>query len=300
MESNYSPSGVLSVLCTPFHDDGRVDLQSVRRHVEHSISAGADGVVVFGLAGEIYKLSDAEREAILVAAVEAAAGVPVIAGSEHSGIEAAVERSRRATELGASGLMLYPPTFVPPTPAEIVAYYREIGRETGLPLIVQDAPSWTRVSLPVSLIAEIVEETPSPVSVKVEAPPTAPKIREVVAAGAPGIGGYGALHLPEEFEAGIVGCMPGSAVPKLYVEMWKTLQTDLNAGLEMHARVLPLLNFQISSLDVFVSIQKQLLHEQGVLSSAYMRRPGQQLDTNQRAWLERLVNVCGLAEWLGS
>jgi len=300
MDSNYSPSGVLSVLCTPFHDDGRVDLQSVRRHVEHSISAGADGVVVFGLAGEIYKLSDAEREAILIAAVEAASGIPVIAGSEHSGIEAAVERSGRATELGASGLMLYPPTFVPPTPAEIVAYYREIGTETGLPLIVQDAPSWTRVSLPVSLLAEIVEETPCPVSVKVEAPPTAPKLRAVAAVGAPGIGGYGALHLPEEFEAGIVGCMPGSAVPKLYVEMWKTLQTDLSAGLEMHARVLPLLNFQISSLDVFVSIQKQLLHEQGVLSSAYMRRPGKQLDTNQRAWLERLVNVCGLAEWLGS
>jgi 2-keto-3-deoxy-L-arabinonate dehydratase len=300
MKTNGSPSGVLSVLCTPFHDDGRVDLKSVRRHVEHSISAGADGVVVFGLAGEIYKLSDAEREAILVAAVEAAAGVPVIAGSEHSGIEAAVERSGRATELGASGLMLYPPTFVPPTPAEIVAYYREIGKETGLPLIVQDAPSWTRVSLPVSLLAEIVEETPCPVSVKVEAPPTAPKLRAVAAVGAPGIGGYGALHLPEEFEAGIVGCMPGSAVPKLYVEMWKTLQTDLSAGLEMHARVLPLLNFQISSLDVFVSIQKQLLHEQGVLSSAYMRRPGKQLDTNQRAWLERLVNVCGLAEWLGS
>ena len=110
METNGSPAGVLSVLCTPFHDDGRVDLPSVRRHVEHSISAGADGVVVFGLAGEIYKLSDAERELILAAAVEAASGVPVIAGSEHSGIEAAVDRSIRATELGASALMLYPPT----------------------------------------------------------------------------------------------------------------------------------------------------------------------------------------------
>jgi 2-keto-3-deoxy-L-arabinonate dehydratase len=300
METNGSPAGVLSVLCTPFHDDGRVDLPSVRRHVEHSISAGADGVVVFGLAGEIYKLSDAERELILAAAVEAASGVPVIAGSEHSGIEAAVDRSIRATELGASALMLYPPTFMPPTPAEIVAYYREIGTETGLPLIVQDAPSWTRVSLPVSLVAEIVEETPCPVSVKVEAPPTAPKFRAVAAVGAPGIGGYGALHLPEEFEAGIVGCMPGSGVPRLYVELWKTLQTNPTAGLEMHARVLPLLNFQLSSLDVFVSIQKQLLQEQGVLSSAYMRRPGKQLDENQRAWFERLVNVCGLAEWLGS
>lgn len=298
MEANGPPSGVLSVLCTPFYDDGRVDLQSVRRHVEHSISAGVDGVVVFGLAGEIYKLSDTEREAILGAAVEAASGVPVIAGSEHSGIEAAVDRSVRATELGASALMLYPPTFMPPTPAEIVAYYREIGAATGLPLIVQDAPSWTRVSLPIPLVAEIVEETPSRVSIKVEAPPTAPKIRAAAAVGAPGIGGYGALHLPEEFEAGIVGCMPGCGLPKLYVELWKMLQADPSAGLELHGRVLPLLNFQLSSLDVFVSIQKQLLHEQGVLSSAYMRRPGKQLDENQRAWLERLVKACGLAEWL--
>lgn len=300
METNGSPSGVLSVLCTPFHDDGRVDLESVRRHVEHSISAGADGVVVFGLAGEIYKLDDAERELILTAAVEAAAGVPVIAGSEHSGIEAAVVRSSRATELGASGLMLYPPTFVPPTPAEIVAYYREIGKATGLPIIVQDAPSWTRVSLPVPLLAEIVEATPCPVAVKVEAPPTAPKFRAVAEVGAVGIGGYGALHLPEEFEAGIVGCMPGSGVPRLYVELWRALHADLDAGLELHARVSPLLNFQMSSLDVFVSIQKQLLMEQGVLSSARVRRPGAQLDENQKAWFDRLVDLCGLAEWLGS
>lgn len=298
MENLARPSGVLSVLCTPFHDDGRVDLQSVRRHVEHSISAGADGVVVFGLAGEIYKLNDTEREAILGAAVQAAAGAPVIAGSEHSGIEAAVDRSSRATELGASALMLYPPTFMPPTPDEIVAYYREIGEATGLPLIVQDAPSWTRVSLPISLVAEIVQETPSPVSIKVEAPPTAPKFRAAAAIGAQGIGGYGALHLPEEFEAGVVGCMPGSGVPKLYVELWKMLQTDPSSGLELHGRVLPLLNYQLSSLDMFVSIQKQLLHEQGVLSSARLRRPGKQLDENQRAWLERLVKTCGLAEWL--
>lgn len=290
-------AGVLSVLCTPFHQDGHVDVVSLRRQVEFTIQSGASAVVVFGLAGETYKLSDAEREDILRLVVEVASGMPVIAGSEHSGVEAAIERSIRAAQIGASGLMLYPPTFVAPSPSEIVDYYEEVGAAAALPVIVQDAPSWTRVALPVPLLAEIVGRVPRPTMVKVEAPPTAPKLRAVAAAGGLGIGGYGMLYLPEEFDSGIVATMPGAGVPRLYVDIWRALQADPEYGMALHARVLPLLTFQMSSLDVFVATQKYLLHRQGVLSSVRMRRPGTVLDHHQIRWLDRLIDACGIAEW---
>ena len=50
--------GILSVLCTPFQEDGSIDKKSLKRLVEHNLSWGVDGLVCFGLASEIYKLSD--------------------------------------------------------------------------------------------------------------------------------------------------------------------------------------------------------------------------------------------------
>ena len=47
--------GVLPVLAVPFRDDGSVDLDSIPRLVEHCIRSKSSGVVIFGLASELYK-----------------------------------------------------------------------------------------------------------------------------------------------------------------------------------------------------------------------------------------------------
>ena len=57
--------GVLPVLTVPFMSDGSVDLDSIPRLVEHCVASKAHGVVIFGLASELYKLNDSERIEIL-------------------------------------------------------------------------------------------------------------------------------------------------------------------------------------------------------------------------------------------
>lgn len=58
-------AGVITVLPTPFDGRGRLDLDSLASLVQHSIAAGSDGLVCFGLASELYKLTDDERTVIL-------------------------------------------------------------------------------------------------------------------------------------------------------------------------------------------------------------------------------------------
>lgn len=294
--------GVLSVLCTPFADDGTLDSVSLRRLVEHQVAWDVNGIVIFGLAGEVYKLTDDERRQVLTTVVAAANGaVPVIAGAEHSGFEAAVTRAREAVELGADALMVFPPTFVKPDAPGIIEYYEAIATAAGVPVVIQDAPTWTGVPMPAELLIEVAKRSSHLRWVKVEAPPAAAKIRALAGNGMHVFGGYGALHLAEDLAAGIEAVMPGCALPGLYVDIWRSHENGNDAAVfERYAQALPLLVFQMSSLDVFVAIQKLLLFGIGVLSSPRLRRPGRELDLTEQGWLELLMSRAQMSEFLGS
>ena len=54
-------SGVLPIVTTPFSGDGRVDLSSLTRVVEHILSSGAHGLVYPAIASEFQTLSPEER-----------------------------------------------------------------------------------------------------------------------------------------------------------------------------------------------------------------------------------------------
>ncbi len=292
-------NGVLSVLATPFTDDGSLDIASLRRLVSHQIDWGVDGVVCFGLAGEGYKLTDVERRDALRCAIDAAGpGVPVIAGAEHNGQDGAVARAAEAAELGAAAIMAYPPSFVKPDHDALIEYYVALS-SCGLPVIVQDAPAWTGVPLLVDVLAEIGEAAPPASFVKVEAPPTAPKISALVDAGLVAIGGYGALNLMEEMGAGIVATMPGCGMPGIYADIWRAHNEGRTDDAWAHyLAALPLLVFQMGSIDVFVAAQKAMLVRAGVIASARQRQPATAITPTQIDWMWELIDHCGLERYV--
>jgi 4-hydroxy-tetrahydrodipicolinate synthase len=294
-------SGVLSVLCTPFDNNGDIDNESINRLVDHQLAWGVDGIVVFGLAGELYKLTDDDRREVLRTVLNRVGStVPVVVGTQHTGTEGAIARSREAADMGASALMLYPPTFIKPDGEGIIDYFASVGAAVELPIIIQDAPATTGVPLPVELFTKIVSASPNVCLVKVEAPPASAKIRALRSRGFKVIGGNGVVHLLEDLRAGVQAIMPGCALPGLYRDLWSSHHHgDVEKLWGDFTRVLPLLSFQNSSLDVFVGVQKRLLHEKGVLGSAAMRRPGTQLDSEALSLLRELVDRTEVGRYLG-
>lgn len=285
-------AGVLTVLPTPFGHGGELDLASVEVLVDHAIAEGSSGLVCFGLAGESYKLDDDERRDVLATVVATVDGrVPVIAGCESNSVEAAVRRIARTVEAGASAVMALPPSFVKPDVDTTVEYYREIAAAAdGRPLVIQDAPAWTEVPLPVDLLERIRDGSPSANYVKVETPPNAAKIRRLVGLGFTCVGGFGALHLMEDHTAGISAVMPGAGMIRSHLTLWQALQRDRATAWPLFERLLPLFAFQMASLDTFVAVQKELLQRRGIIASTVVRRPGRQLDEEQRAWLEEILS----------
>jgi hypothetical protein len=54
--------GIFPAICTAFTSDDAVDLDAQRRVVRFVLDSGAHGIVAFGLAGEVLKLSTDERK----------------------------------------------------------------------------------------------------------------------------------------------------------------------------------------------------------------------------------------------
>jgi 4-hydroxy-tetrahydrodipicolinate synthase len=136
--------GCYPILATPFRPGGKIDEESVVRLVRQLRTVGLPGFTMFGLASEFYKLSDADREALIEAAFDAR--VPdqtaIVSVTAHSrGV--ATKQARWAEEAGADALMLLPPFFLGPSEADSRQHVLEVAAATSLPIMLQYAPAQT-------------------------------------------------------------------------------------------------------------------------------------------------------------
>lgn len=283
-------AGLVPVLATPFRSDGSLDLESLRRLVDFQIRSGVDGVAVFGFASEGFALTAAERAAILD--VVAAADVPVVAGVGATGTPDAVDQARAAADRGASAVMVLPPHLVKPSAAQLVDFFGTVAGDGGLPVMVQDAPAATGVSMPVSLLVEL-SKLDGVDSVKVEAQPTAPKLGAVVDAVSAGfavLGGQNALFVLEEYARGSVGTMPACEFPDLLrpvLDSWAG--GEGRAARAAFTRLLPLVRFGLQP-GIAWSIHKHVLVRRGIIESATVRPPAVDADPGTLAALDAILS----------
>jgi 4-hydroxy-tetrahydrodipicolinate synthase len=150
-------SGSIAALATPFANDGTLDLRAWAQMLEKQIAAGTSAVVVAGSTGEAAALSDDEYDALLVEAVRIVAGrIGVIAGTGLSNTGKTITQTRRAAELGAEAALVVTPPYVRPTQAGLVAHYRAVAAQGGLPVILYNVPGRTGVDMAPETVAELV------------------------------------------------------------------------------------------------------------------------------------------------
>ncbi len=278
-------TGVIAILITPFTDDDALDLPGLARVAEYTIGLGVHGIGI-GLASEYLALSDAECVAVARTLVEAARDrVPVMMSCARPSTAATIELARAISACGLDALMVLPPYVLPPGSAGLLAHYRAVAGAVDTPIVVQDAPQMSGASLSAELLAGLVREVPSIRYLKIEALPSAPKIAELarLLAGDPKgvgalIGGAGGLHLVDELRRGARATMPGCSYADIFVQVWDAYQSgDLATARHTLHRALPLLLFASQSFSAFVGTQKEWLRRAGVIESARLRAPAEQL-----------------------
>jgi 2-keto-3-deoxy-L-arabinonate dehydratase len=283
--------GILPIVNTTFHPDGSLDMESQLGLVRHLLGQGVHALALFGNASEGYTLSDEERASVLNAIVKEVQGrIPVIVSTGHTGTDQAVQQGIRAQQMGADVLMVLPPYLLKPDGQGVFEYFEAISNAVTIPIMVQDAPLMTQVAMPVPLLARMGEALEHVLYVKVEAPPTAPKIGELVQQSGKDIialGGLNAHFLIEELDRGAMGSMPGCDLCDIFVKIWNLYQSGQRANArKLFNRILPLIRYELQP-GLGVSVMKHNLVRQGIIACARVRHPTRSLDTvSQREVVE--------------
>lgn len=295
VRSDSTIQGLVPILATPFQPDGQLDLPSLRRLVEFQLESGVDGVAVFGMASEAFALTREDRQAVLATVSDVVDGhIPIVAGINATSTHTAVELIRDVQEEAAC-LMVLPPFMVKPTSTQLSEFYGEVARaaaDSDTEVMVQDAPGATGVSMTPQLIGDLAT-LDNVTSVKVESPPTAPKVTAVRAAlREPAfaiLGGHNAQFVLDEYSRGAIGTMPACEFVDVLgpvLTAWQTGQTEEAwAGF---ARLMPLIVFGLQQ-GIAWAVHKEVLVARGIIEHATVRSPAQNLDAAGRASLEAVL-----------
>ncbi|MBD8635221.1 4-hydroxy-tetrahydrodipicolinate synthase [Stenotrophomonas sp. CFBP 13725] len=180
-----SLSGLITALATPFRADGSLDIDGWQRLLRLQLEGGVHGVVVAGSTGEASTLSDDEYDQLLASAVAQVAGrLPVLAGTGLSGTARTIAQTRRAAAAGATHALVVTPPYVRPTQAGLIAHYRAVADQGGLPVVLYNVPGRTGCDMLPETVAELAQH-PNIVGIK-EAVGEAGRVQALLALRAPG------------------------------------------------------------------------------------------------------------------
>ncbi|MCB1381432.1 MAG: dihydrodipicolinate synthase family protein [Notoacmeibacter sp.] len=284
-------SGILPVAPTPFHDDGQVDLDGMKRVIDCMIDQGVDAICILANYSEQFLLSDEERAILMRLSLEHAAGrVPVIVTISHFSTAIAVRRARDAQAMGASMVMMMPPYHgvgLVPAPQGIYEHFKAVSDAISIPIMVQDAPL-SGAPLPVDLLVRMAREIANVSYFKIEVPFAADKLAALIEAGGEHIAGpfdgEEAVTLLADLDAGCTGTMTSAMFPeKIKPIVTEHLAGNLDTALEHWTRCLPLINHENRQCGLRAA--KTVMMEGGVIGSDHVRHPLKPMSPRTRSRL---------------
>ena len=134
----FKPSGIIPALVTPLDEQGNLMENSLRKIIDYTLEAGVHGVFILGSTGEIYGLTDKQKQRVMEVTVEHVNGrVPVYAGAGEITTNNSIKTAQMAEKVGGiSALSVITPYFVSPTQDELIEHYTAIANSVKTPIIL--------------------------------------------------------------------------------------------------------------------------------------------------------------------
>jgi 4-hydroxy-tetrahydrodipicolinate synthase len=151
---------VHAALATPFADNGWVDLDAMRLHIELLAEDGIDGIVPAGTTGEGPLLEESEVATAVATAVQTAEGrMEVIAHIGRASTPATVRLARAAIGTGADAVMAITPYYYPYDSGALLAHYRALLEAAeGTPVLAYAFPERSGNELSAELLDTLAGE----------------------------------------------------------------------------------------------------------------------------------------------
>lgn len=138
---------------------GRLHFDALTITLNALLEHQCDAIAPLGSAGESAYLSWQEWQQVAEKSIEVVNHrVPVILGISELTTTMAIQKAKKAEELGADVIMVMPISYWKLTDQEIYDYYQQIAAATKLPMMVYNNPATSGVDMSPELIAKMFQE----------------------------------------------------------------------------------------------------------------------------------------------
>ncbi len=286
---------VLTAMVTPFHDDGGLDLAGAAQLADHLVAEGCDGLVISGTTGESPTTTDAEKEQVLRAVLDAVGDrATIVAGVGTYDTHHTVELAQQAEKAGAHGLLVVTPFYNKPPQEGLVRHFTAAADATGLPVMLYDIPGRSGVAITSETLIRLAEHERI-IAVK-DAKGDLFASSEVMARTELAYySGDDALNLAHLTQGGVgmVSVVAHVAAAE-YAAMTNAVQAgDLPEAIRLHRQLLPAVRAIMTRTQGAI-MAKAAVQLTGVLSSRAMRSPLVEATREQAVELRADLVAAGL------
>jgi 4-hydroxy-tetrahydrodipicolinate synthase len=288
---------VLTAMVTPFTADGDLDLDGAQRLATHLVDRGLDGLVVSGTTGESPTTSDAEKERLVRAVVEAVGDrAKVVAGAGSNDTHHTIELCRSAEKAGAHALLLVTPYYNKPPQQALVRHFQMAADATELPVMLYDIPARTGTPIEFDSLAELAGHDRI-VAVKDAKGDLFEGSRVMAETGLAYYSGDDALNLAwlTHGAVGVVSVVAHVAAAEYAAMVAAIERNDLASALELHRRLLPVVSAVMSRSSQGAITATAAVHAAGIIGSRAMRAPLIEATDDEVAALQRVFAASGLS-----
>jgi 4-hydroxy-tetrahydrodipicolinate synthase len=288
-------TGTYTAIVTPFKN-GQIDQPALERLIRLQLKGGVDGIVPVGTTGESPTVDYDEHIGIIEMTVKAVAGrAKVLAGTGGNSTREAVCLTQKAERAGVDGSLQVAPYYNKPTQEGLFQHFREIARNTRLPLILYSIPGRCGIEIGVETVKRLAAQCRNIVGIK-EAGGNADRVSQLRAALGPRfiiLSGDDALTLP--FMAvgakGVIS-VASNVIPRQVSQMVRAFAAGKPlAAQRLHEKFYPLFK------DLFIETNpvpvKAALAMLGHIEEAY-RLPLVPMSPRNRETLRATMRLCGL------
>ncbi len=153
-------------MVTPFKNDFSVDVEALKRIVNHVIDNGADFLVVLGTTSEAPTLSNQEKRLVINMILETnAKRLPVMLGMGGNNTQAVIEAVKSQDFTGIQGILSVVPYYNKPNQRGMKAHFEAIAEASPVPVVVYNVPGRVGVNLQAATCVELAKH-PNIIAVK--------------------------------------------------------------------------------------------------------------------------------------
>ncbi|MBP1558181.1 MAG: dihydrodipicolinate synthase family protein [Oscillospiraceae bacterium] len=280
--------GVVVPIVTPLTKEDTVDVESIKKLVDHCINNGVEGLYPCGTTGEMMYLSLEERKLIAETVVaHTNKRIPVFVHIGAWNLKDTIELAQHAVTIGADGIGVVTPTFFKLSDRGLIDFFRAVAESVpvNFPVYLYGIPQNAVNDISPAVAEAVAQACPNVVGIKYSFGDFTRMQQFMLVRDQSFSVLAGPDHMFAPFcSAGGDGVVSGNAmcIPEHYDQLWSAIQAGDNALATKLQRRTNVLNTTLCAINN-IAAYKVILKNEGIISTTKMRRPMENLTPEQEA-----------------